>query len=141
MYSSRFTDFRLGPVSSTPPQPGQRTFQDISNSPSRAACRKAAITRSSSKPCLRREGERVDAVELMIRSVLDQALDGIDDLGIGRLPEDGEEFFVLVHGATSFEARTGPWIMAMRSARWHACDGAPRLHVSRASGWARNPAM
>ena len=37
-------------MSSTPPQPGQSTFHDNSNSPSRAACRNAAITRSSSSP-------------------------------------------------------------------------------------------
>ena len=36
--------------SSTPPQPGHKTFHDSSNIPSRAACRKAAITRSSSSP-------------------------------------------------------------------------------------------
>ena len=49
-YSSLSTLFNVVLVSSTPPQPGHSTFHDSSKIPSRAACRKAAITRSSSSP-------------------------------------------------------------------------------------------
>src|SRR6478752_9110193 len=43
---------RLEPASSTPPQPGQSTFHEISKMPSRDAWRKAAMVRSSSRPSL-----------------------------------------------------------------------------------------
>ena len=44
------TVFSVCMASSTPPQPGHSTFQLSSNSPSRAACRKAPIAFSSSRP-------------------------------------------------------------------------------------------
>ena len=51
-YSSRRTVLSVALASSTPPQPGQSTFQDRSNSPIRDACRNAAMARSSSRPLL-----------------------------------------------------------------------------------------
>src|SRR2546429_983489 len=47
VYSACFTVLSVAPESRTPPQAGQRMFQDISKMPSRAPCRKAAITSSS----------------------------------------------------------------------------------------------
>src|SRR6266496_4377923 len=47
LYSACFTVLSVAHESRTPPQAGQRMFQDISKMPSRAACRKAAITSSS----------------------------------------------------------------------------------------------
>src|SRR5262249_18929033 len=52
LYSACFTVLSVAPESRTPPQAGQRIFQDISKMQSRAACRKAAITSSSSSLCL-----------------------------------------------------------------------------------------
>ena len=49
-YSSRFTLFSVVFSSSTPPQLGHSTFHDSSKIPARAAWRKAAIERSSSRP-------------------------------------------------------------------------------------------
>ncbi len=49
-YSSLSTLFNVVLELSTPPQPGHSTFHDSSKIPSRAACRKAAITCSSSSP-------------------------------------------------------------------------------------------
>src|SRR3954470_1585224 len=49
-YSSLCTVFSEAPVSSTPPQLGQRTFHDSSNRPSRAAWRKALMTLCSLRP-------------------------------------------------------------------------------------------
>ena len=55
-YSSRLTFLSVVPASSTPPQPGQRTFQDNSKNPSRAACRNAAIGFFFVEVAFRREG-------------------------------------------------------------------------------------
>src|SRR5436309_9029895 len=52
LYSACFTVLSVAPESRTPPQAGQRMFQDISKMPSRAPCRKAAITSSSLSLCL-----------------------------------------------------------------------------------------
>ncbi len=49
-YSSLSTLFNVVLELSTPPHPGHSTFHDSSKIPSRAACRKAAITCSSSSP-------------------------------------------------------------------------------------------
>src|SRR5215217_9079987 len=43
VYSACFTVLSVAPESRTPPQAGQRMFQDMSKMPSRAPCRKAAI--------------------------------------------------------------------------------------------------
>ena len=45
-----FATFNVLWAPSTPPQPGHNTFQVRSNKPSRDACRKPEITRSSSSP-------------------------------------------------------------------------------------------
>src|SRR5882724_9369955 len=52
LYSACFTVLSVAPESRMPPQAGQRMFQDISKMPSRAPCRKAAITSSSLSLCL-----------------------------------------------------------------------------------------
>src|SRR5436190_2131339 len=49
---SAWTVLSVAPESRTPPQRGQRMFQDISKIPSRAPCKKAAITSSSLRLCL-----------------------------------------------------------------------------------------
>ena len=66
-YSCRLMVFSAPAVSSTPPQPGQSTFHDMSSSPSRAAWTSAPIVASSSRPLLGGESQRVDAVQRPVR--------------------------------------------------------------------------
>src|SRR5205814_3146771 len=65
LYSACFTVLSVAPESRTPPQAGQRIFQDMSKMPSRAPCRKAAIGK----------GEDVDTAEITVRRILDELLD------------------------------------------------------------------
>ena len=75
--------FSVALVSSTPPQPGHSTFQDISNMPSRAACRKAPIDLFFVEAALGGKRQHVDAAQLPVLAVADQRLDRGEDLRIG----------------------------------------------------------
>ena len=74
-------------ASSTPPQPGQSTFHDSSNRPTRAACRKAASDALGIEVVLLGEGQRVDPAQFPVGRLAHQALDRRDALGVGGLPQ------------------------------------------------------
>ena len=123
-------------MSSTPPQLGQRMFQFRSNSPSRVACSKPAMTRSSSSFAPAGEIERVDAAERWIRRVLDQPLDRVRHIRLSRLSQRRKESFGLAHTLTdrmrqgvregqSLLWETAPWFGGHRSVRFSAVSGAP----------------
>src|SRR5947207_8916559 len=72
LYSACFTVLSVAPESRTPPQAGHRMFQDISKMPSRAACRKAAITSSSSSRSEEHTSELQSHSDLVCRLLLEK---------------------------------------------------------------------
>jgi len=72
-------------ASSTPPQPGHKTFQVRSNSPIRDAWRKAGNHPLFVEPGALRKIQHVDTVKLVVFALIDQPSDGISDRGVGGL--------------------------------------------------------
>ena len=99
------SDFSVQWASSTPPQPGHSTFQVRSNSPSREACRKPEITRSSSSPVRFEKSSTLMRLSSWSSPLLDQLQDGIGHRRIGGLLQHGKLGLDVAHGATSRRAR------------------------------------
>ena len=91
MYSACLTVLRVAPESRTPPQAGQRMFQDISKIPSRAPCRKAAITSSSLSLCLAAKARALIRRRSRSGAVLDELFDRAYRLRLRRFSQSIEE--------------------------------------------------
>jgi hypothetical protein len=82
-------------------QPGQSTFQDNSNSPSRAACRKRGDGPLFVKAVLGGEGKHIGAAQLAIGRFAHCFLNGDDSIRGRRLPQHTEESFSFAHRSKS----------------------------------------
>src|SRR5688572_24131842 len=70
-----------------------------------------------------REDQGIDAAELAVRPFAHQALDGVDSLWVGRLPQDGEQGVGFTHGARL----RSPVVAAKARSHTIWCDSGLRL--------------
>jgi hypothetical protein len=85
-------------ASSTPPQPGQRTFQVSSNQPEPRSVRETGDRLFLAQPVSAGKAQDIDTAQLPVGAVADHRFNRRDDALIGRTAQGVEKRLGFVHG-------------------------------------------